>query len=412
MSNKYYTRGLPVGGTSEFPSVPVSLTDHGGRSPYNTIFGESVMGMRVDDISVQFQYNNSTRDVNTITNGTGATSNALSMAAVETGTGVGDSSLTSVDSLRYRPGHQTQCHFTTLYDVPEAVVNQKHGLFNGADGVYFGYEGLAFGVFLLEGSSETFIPQTSWNKDKLDGTGPSDEILDPQDLNIYGLGFGWLGIAPITYEVLLGGKWITVHVIDQTNSQDEPHLQNPSLPLQAFIERTSGTGTSKKVRTSSWRAGVVAGQDESNASNRWFSADVLTFSPTASVEVPILTLRSNSTFQSKTNHVKSELGVIRFVVDGNKSVAFRGTLNGSLTGDVFGAVDANNSVNSLDTTATAITGGSKGPATVLGKVGEERANVLGTGIVWYPGQDFTVTVEAAAAFTGTVSVAVRWIEYF
>ena len=51
-----FTRGM----NGRFGSA---LVDFAGRQSYNTIFGEQVVGSRIDDINIQFQYNNSTNDL-------------------------------------------------------------------------------------------------------------------------------------------------------------------------------------------------------------------------------------------------------------------------------------------------------------------------------------------------------------
>jgi len=418
-TNEYYTLGMPIESFTDNGSFHTISRDHEGKSPFNTVFGEQIVGTYEDDVSVQFQYNNSTRDITPTTTGTGSITNVDSQIEVHVGLGIGEAEAVSRDSVRYRPGHEMIFMATTMYDVPEANVRQQHGLLDDMDGVSFGYEGTAFGIFFLEGGNEIVIPQTTWNVDKCDGTGDFDTNrssfnLDPSKFNIYKISFGWLGIAPISFSVYGGVNrgWVTCHVIDQTNVNGEPHLDNPSLPITMRIERTSGSGADLHMHSSSWRASIIGGGKKADAQDRWFSFTDLEFTVVAGAEVPVFTLRNKGTFQGKNNHVAAELGIVRFTTDLNKSVAFTGVVNGSLTGASFTDINTANSIMSVDDSATAITGGGKGPETVMTKLDAERSDVRGTGIIIRPGDDFTLTVTAPAGSIGTVSASFRWLEKF
>lgn len=395
-------------------NTPISK-DYAGRQAFHTVFGEAVVGMRDDSISCLFQYNNSTRDVRTTTTGSGTTSNADSQAIVAVDTAVGLASLVSVDTLRYRPGHEANVQFTTAYVGAQSGVNQYHGLMNGADGAAFGTKDGVFGVWFIKDSVETFYPQSSWVGDKCDGTGPSGFTLDPTKLNIFMVQFGWLGAAPIAFSVYTGALdgWVTCHRLEFANTQLLPHLSNPTLPITMKVERASGTGTAANIRTSSWRGGVTAGPAESaNSSQRWFAHTELSIViAAASARNNVFTLRNEATFQGKTNHVVVELGIVTFDNAGNKTVAFYGTKNATLVGaGAYAAKDASNSVISVATGGT-ITGGTQGPATVIKAGGDRRTDVRGTGIIINPGETFTFEV-VAATFTGDISLSARWVEYF
>jgi hypothetical protein len=109
-------------------AVPVISADFAGRSPFNTLFGEAVIGWHSDDISVMFQYNNSTRDVTPVVTGSGAITNSDEQAIIGIGAAVGSATLTSVDSIRYRPGHEVTAQFTSVYNGAQSGVNQYHGI--------------------------------------------------------------------------------------------------------------------------------------------------------------------------------------------------------------------------------------------------------------------------------------------
>ena len=65
--------------------------------------------------------------------------------------------------------------------------------------------GLLYRTFsrVIEGQNQTnnFIPSSSFNIDKLDGTGPSRLILDPQKGNVYQIGFQYLGFGNAKFQI-------------------------------------------------------------------------------------------------------------------------------------------------------------------------------------------------------------------
>jgi hypothetical protein len=400
---------------TQLRAAPVKTTDRdfAGRQNFNTVFGEAVVGWRNDDVSVMFQYNNSTRDVTQTVTGSGVITNSTEQASVALGTGVGSAVIASKAPIRYRPGHEAVSQFTSMFIGAQSGVNQYHGMLNGVDGITFGTKDGVFGTWFIEGGVETFTPRSSWIGDKLDGTGPSGFILDFTKVNIYMVSFGWLGVAPIIYSIYTGPTfgWVVCHSLDKVNTGTTPHINNPSLPISVKVSRASGTGTIAEIRTSSWRGGVVGGSSET-AADRWFAHTVLNVSIAAGLtRNNVFTIKNTSTFQGKTNHVVMELAIVTFDNAGNKTVAFFGTKNAELVGaSAYVDVDSTNSISAISTGGT-IVGGLKGPATVVKAGGDRRTEVKDTGILLYPGETFTFEA-IATTFTGDISLSARWVEYF
>lgn len=385
-----------------------------GRQSFNTLFGEKVTGMRTDDVSVMFQYGNSTYETTATVTGSGSTSNADGRAGISVTGAIGSANLSSKAPLRYRPGHEALAQFTTVYTGAQVGVSQYHGLLNTVDGAAFGTKDGVFGCWLLEGGVEVFYPRSAFLADKLDGTGPSGFVLDPTKINIYMVQFGWLGIAPILYSVYTGVEygWVLAHYIDRVNAATTPHLDNPSLPIAARCVRAAIAGTDAAIYTSSWRAGVVAGPAMGDE-GRWFANTVLdaTIAPSG-VRNNIFTLRSKTTFQGHVNHVAAELAVLSLDNAGNKAIAVYIRKDGVLTGNsAYTDIDATNSVMEVSTGGT-IAGGRELGSAVLKAAGDRRTDILNTGLVIYPGEMATVEIVTSGAFSGTVSASVRWVERF
>lgn len=389
------------------------VSDASDREGVVSVTGEQHVGYKTDDININFQYGISTFDIKDggTTTGTGSVSAQDSMAVISTGTGIGEAVIQSKDTIRYRAGHEVHGAVSFVFATPEANTNQYAGFLNNDDGWCVGYQGTEFGLWFIEGGNANFIPQSTWNKDKMDGTGASGYNINPQMANLYRLTYAWHGFLPLQLEIYVGNnKWRRAHVEEFTNIATEPHLQNPSLPLGAKIERTSGTGANLSMFTGSWRGGAIAGIPEDNSSNRWFAHTELDF-PIINGRNNVFTIYNKPTYAGKTNHVVVELGIVTFDSTANKTVAVYGVKNGTLTGNsAFVDKDTTNSVISVSTGGT-VSGGAQGPATVIKSGGDRRTDVRGTGIKIFPNEYFTFEVDPGGSVNGNFSISARFVEY-
>lgn len=98
----------------------------------------------------------------------------------------------------------------------------------------------------------TFIPQTEFNGDVLDGTksarNPSGVLLDPSKLNIWEISMQYLGAGNVTLRLytnasLNNGAWTTVHTVANPNTRTESHIGNPSLPFTMSAYKLGSTST-------------------------------------------------------------------------------------------------------------------------------------------------------------------------
>lgn len=395
-----------------------TLRDKQGKSAKISTKGELVTGQMVDDVDVNFQY--IVRTAETVSNATGTGSVTHpgvggSYAQLSPGTGVGRAELYSKAPVRYRGGHEAYCELSWIFRTPESSNWREFcGFFNGSDQFLVGYENDQFGVRFLEGGNPTFVAigadsTYGTTLDPLDGTGPSGHNINPQAINVYRLSFVWHGGLPLALEVQVGMQWWPVFLFDFSNSIDETHLENPHLPVGGFIERTAGTGSDSPGKTGSWRGGSIAAA-VSEPSDDWTAWTTLDVSLVNNQRTNIMTLRNPSTWQGKSNHIVYELGVIAFSSSANKDVAIYGTKGATLTGASGSFVFIDESNYALEwIEGGTVTGGNRGPATIIKSGGERRTDTRGTGIKIYPGEEFTIEVDAGGAVNGTFSISTRWI---
>jgi hypothetical protein len=79
----------------------------------------------------------------------------------------------------------------------------------------------------------TFISQSNFNLDTLDGNGPSQVTLDQSKLNVWQIQYRWLGAGEMRYAIENpnNGSMIFFHHEHYSNRNTTPHLDNPSFKI-------------------------------------------------------------------------------------------------------------------------------------------------------------------------------------
>lgn len=262
---------------------------------------------------------------------------------------------------------------------------------------------------LLAGVSQTdtWTAQSSWSEDVMDGTGPSGVTLDPTKGNVFQIQYQWLGYGQIRYlvEDPSIGKYMVVHTIDYANANTLPSLNNPTLPLCAYVGNTSNT--SDILLYSSSMAGFSEGKmpeptvKHSTILNKTFTDATL---------IPAVTLHNNNIFQGKLNRVRIKITSISVEIESGKPVLIEIVRDTILTAASFSAHDADLSVAQVDTTATAVTSGEVITSFSVPSAGEKEK----TSPIFIEPTHF-ITIAGAQATSGTNSITkiiVNWEEDF
>ncbi len=381
-------------------------------------FGDGVTAGREEYIAIDYQYGLDLYDnVSTLDN-LGSILTTNSMVTLQTGTNAaGGSSLQTRRQLRYRPGHQGYCFFTAGFlNGGAANSTQWIGLFDTTDGMAVGYSGTSFAVLYRSFSVDTITTQANFNVDKLDGTGPSGIIIDPTKINIFRLAYGWLGVATLEYQIFRTDcTWHTFHEVLYANTNTRPHISNPVLPMRAQVVNTGNTNN-LQLATASWNAGILG--DFSHVAQRVFSVSN-GGKNVATTEIPLVSIRDNTTYQGVLNHIEARLYAFGGGDFGsaNARIILRLRKNATLTGAAFANVDATNSIMSVDTSATAVSGGQLmliSPS--MNGSGGPQINYLSdmdVDVYMIPGDVLTITAQADTGAGGTnVQGIFTWAELF
>jgi len=212
-------------------SNPLTIFDSTNVMSKNDLFDESLTGSG----TVSYEANNSTVSLNTTT-------------------ASGDKVIRqSKRVMTYQPGKSLLNLNTFVMNAQEENLVQKVGMFDANNGIFFKDTGTTYQFVrrtFTSGSSDDAeeINQSSWNGDKLDGTGASGYTLDPTKATILFMDFEWLGMGAVRCGFVIDGKFIVAHTFLNANSLTTVYMQSANLPIRYEIENTGTLGGAAELQ--------------------------------------------------------------------------------------------------------------------------------------------------------------------
>jgi hypothetical protein len=185
----------------------------------------------------------------TSTSGTGSSTfntNQSSVSLAVTAGGVGSVVRQTFRNMLYQPGKGLLVLATFLMDNgTSANLNQKVGYFNTQNGVFFQRTSGTNSFVLRTNTSGTpsdarAAAQSTWNGDKLDGTGASGLTLDLSHPQILWMDFEWLGVGSVRCGFIINGQYIVCHTFDTANTYGTTvYMTTAILPVRYEITTTT-----------------------------------------------------------------------------------------------------------------------------------------------------------------------------
>lgn len=351
MSITYY----PPVGTRENPSYTVingTNVDAFGRvrvsQPY-TLF-DSQNRYAADD---QFEVS---------TTGTGTSSFLSNEATVQlevTGAGVGSVIRQTYRSFPYQPGKGLLILTTFVMDSStSANLTQQVGYYNTQNGVFFKRTGSTNSFVLRSNSTPTpgtpsdtrIVNQSSWNGDKLDGTGDSGFTLDTTKAQILWMDFEWLGVGSVRCGFIIDGQYIVCHTFTNANEISSVYMTTAILPVRyEIVTTTAAVAASMKTICCS----VVSEGGFEQTSIDHVARRTTVLGTIGTTFLPVVSIRLAS---GRTGAVVIPNRVqILPTTSQNYEIAL--VKNPTLTGATWASTVPSNSNVEFDVAATAMTGG-------------------------------------------------------
>ena len=157
--------------------------------------------------------------------------------------------------MSYQPGKSLLNLNTFVMNTLTANLKQKIGMFDANNGIFFYADGTTLKIvrrtYVTGSPADTEISQSSWNGDKLNGTGASGYTLDPTKATILFMDFEWLGMGAVRVGFVIDGKFIVAHTFKNANDLSTVYMQTANLPIRYEIETAAtlaaGTYTLQQV---------------------------------------------------------------------------------------------------------------------------------------------------------------------
>lgn len=194
--------------------------------------------------------------------------------------------------FNYQPGKSMQGIFTGVF-APQTNIIKRVGLFQSASaapyepnsGMYLEVtsSGASFVIKKDDGTPyNVTVPQSSWNIDKLDGTGSSGLAIDFTKAQIFTLDYEWLGVGRVRFGFFLQGKCYYAHQVTNYNQLNAVYLSIPNQPIRYEIRQTgTGSGSMKHICSTVIIEGNedILGTPASISTSAVVAVDVLAFHP-------------------------------------------------------------------------------------------------------------------------------------
>lgn len=174
-------------------------------------------------------------------------------------TASGDSAVRqSFRVMPYQPGKGLLILATFVMATATENLRQRVGYFNADNGIFFQLNNTTKSFVIRSSvsgspSDSNSAAQSSWNGDKLDGTGPSGLTLDLTKSQIFWTDIEWLGVGNVRCGFIINGQYIICHTFQNANINNTVYMTTAVLPVRYEITTTGvigGAATLKQICSS------------------------------------------------------------------------------------------------------------------------------------------------------------------
>jgi len=288
--------------------------------------------------------------------GTGSTTYQSNQSAVDmsiTAGGVGSVVRQTFRSFPYQPGKGLLVLSTFCMDGSASLnLTQRVGYFNTANGVFFqridGTNSFVLRSSVTGSVSDArTVNQSSWNGDKLDGTGESGYTLDSSKAQILWMDFEWLGVGSVRCGFIINGQYIVCHTFNNANDITTTYMTTAILPIRYEIVSTAAVAATLKQICSS----VMSEGGYDATSSEFIARRTTELTGFSNTFVPLVSVRLASGRGGAVALIRG-FQALPTVTQNYEIAMFK---NPTLTGASWAATNSTNV--EFDQTATALTGG-------------------------------------------------------
>jgi hypothetical protein len=318
--------------------------------------------------------------------------------------------------MSYVPGRTSGLSGAYRLSNITAGIRYRWGIFDENNGAFFEVNGSDISCVVRSNTTgsvvDTSVSRSSWNADKLDGTGPSGITLDLTKQQLPFIEYEWYGAGQVKYYFLIDGHRRLVHVTSHANRISTVWCRTPFLPIRAEVKNLTGAADGGTLHF-----GSVNHISEGDAARRGQVANVA--SPitgytltTAGTFYPVFSGRLKST---TLNALVKPVGFRLSTLGHAEGLHFKVLFSGVLTGGTWVDAAVVDPVSEFNTTATAISSpailfaGYQPPATAGQFISFPQDSPLGRGTLGTVSDMVTLAIAGTSNNT-TVMWSIDWLE--
>lgn len=219
---------------------------------------------------------------------------------------------------QYQPGKSQLIFSSVVFGTAVTNVTKRTGYFDDRNGIYFEQTGdgtlnWVIRSYVSGAPVETGnrIPQSQWNVDPCDGTGPSGFDLDITMTQLVFIDFQWLGVGRVRCGFVHNGSMVVAHEYFHSNNIPTVYISTPNLPVRCEIRNTGATtGTSFDQICASVQS--EGGYQEAGIDWEVANTVMRTTAVPGGTPLPVLALRLKNSFggtQNRMNAVLTNIGL-------------------------------------------------------------------------------------------------------
>jgi len=310
--------------------------------------------------------------------------------------------------MPYQPGKSMLILTTFCMNAPKANLRQRVGYFDENNGIYLEQNGTSEPSFTIRTSTSgtpvntNSISQSSWNGDKLDGTGPSGYDLNLEVVQIFWTDLEWLGVGNVRCGFIINGELIVCHTFQCANQvgKTKVYMETAILPVRYEIEHTAGTGTGSTLKQICSTVISEGGYEQTSIEHIAAMSTATTGSYLTTTYKPLVSIRLSSTALGAVV-IPYNVNFLPTTTDNYQVALFK---NPTLTGASYSAVSSDANVE-MDVSSTSISSG-----TLV--YSEFITSKSGRSALSGANASFNFDLQLGASLTGTsdvYSLAVRTI---
>jgi hypothetical protein len=346
---------LPVG-TTGGNNLAITL----GDSPAIDAFGRLRVSNPAYVFENQNQYDAQPLVYNMVTTGDGSSSHIALESTVQLSVGgtLNDKAIRQTKQyFRYQPGKSHLILVTGVLGSAAAGLRRRVGYFDNAGGMFFEQISASEGntgikVVIRTNSSDVGFDQSSWNIDKMNGTGASGINLNFTKAQIFLIDLEWLGVGRVRFGFVVNGLIYYCHEVNNSNVVTAVYTTTANLPLRYEIENTANGAAA----TMKCICGVVISEGGYDKVGYPFAVGKGSTFTSVQTRRPVLSIKPRTTFNSIANRMEFDITGVE-ITSSTYTSYYEIVYNGVLTNASFANVDTTYSGMQYDITANAITGG-------------------------------------------------------